>query len=163
MQSTKQKQLTNKERALVRALLGGSGLTQAALDAGYSSKNPGQSGWQALQNIHLKLPELLDRHGLSDEALIEKHLNPLLNATEIKYFQYNGEVTDSRRVPDHATRLKALDMAFRLKGSYSVPIVEDTKPKTVQVIVVDVPRPQNRLRDTNPENPPPASGKEHPA
>ena len=97
MEPTRSKNLTNKERALVRSLANGTSLTQAALDAGYSSKNPGQSGWQALQNIRLKMPELLDEYDLTDEALIEKHLKPLLNATETKFFQLNGRVTERER------------------------------------------------------------------
>ena len=148
MGSTMSKPLTNRERAFVRSLANGNSVTRAALDAGYSAKNPGQSGWQALQNIKLKMPEVLDDHGLTDEALIEKHLKPLLNGTEVKHFQQNGEKpTDSRRVPDNPTRLKALDMAFRLHGSYSSRKMEDAEKKTVQVIVADVPRPQNRLPD----------------
>ena len=141
----KQKQLTHREQGFVRNLIKGKSLTQSAIAAGYSDRHPGQSGWQALKNIQLKVPELLNQHGLTDEALIEKHLKPLLNATEVKHFQHNGEVTDSRRVPDNPTRLKALDMAFRLHGSYSPRKMEEAEKKTVQVIVADVPRPQIRL------------------
>src|SRR5882762_10891409 len=68
----KPRDLTHKERAFVRNLVDGKNLIQSAL--------PGQSGWQALQNIRLKPPELLDEHGLSEKALIEKHLKPLLLA-----------------------------------------------------------------------------------
>jgi phage terminase small subunit len=91
MVPTRPKQLTNKERAFVRSLAQGRSLTDAALAAGYSSKNPGQSGWQALENIRHKVPELLDRHGPTDEALIEKHLKPLLNATENEVLPTQGE------------------------------------------------------------------------
>jgi hypothetical protein len=141
----KQKRLTHKEQGFVRNLIKGRNLTQSAMAAGYSDRRPGQSGWQALKNIQLKVPEFLDQYGLTDEALIEKHLKPLLNATQVKHFQHNGEVTDSRRVPDNGTRIKALDMAFRLHGSYSSRKMEEAEKKTVQVIVADVPRPQNRL------------------
>src|SRR4030095_108784 len=41
----------------------------------------------ALQNLKLKIPELLDRLGLSDVALIEKRLKPLLSAQTTKFFQ----------------------------------------------------------------------------
>jgi hypothetical protein len=149
MGSTISKPLTNRERAFVRSLANGNSVTRAALDAGYSAKNPGQSGWQALANIRHKVPELLNQHGLTDQALIEKHLKPLLNATEVKHFQHNGEVTDSRRVPDNATRLKALDMAFRLHGSYASRTKEEAEKKAVQVIVADQPRPQIRLPNSS--------------
>jgi hypothetical protein len=151
--------LTHKERALVRNLAEGRNLTQSALAAGYSGKCPGQAGWQAFQNIRRKLPELLDERGLSDEALIEKHLKPLLCATETRLFQHKGKVTDSRRVPAHAIRLNALDMAFRLMGSYAAPANVNTETKSVQVIVLDVPRPQNRHRDSSADVVPHDSGK----
>src|SRR3954447_22200166 len=105
----KQKRLTYKEQAFVRNLVNGKSLTQSALDAGYSDKHPGQSGWQALKNIQLKMPELFDRYGLTDEALIEKHLKPLLEATETKYFQSKGKVTETLKVPANDIRLDALD------------------------------------------------------
>jgi hypothetical protein len=148
MRSTGSRPLTNKERTLVRSLATGKSLTQAALDAGYSSKNPGQSGWQALQNIRLKMPDLLDRHGLTDNALIEKHLKPLLRATETKFFQSKGNVTETRRVPAHRVRINALDTAFRLKGSYKAPADEPGESELVQVIV-QAPQTQN-----GPQSPP---------
>jgi hypothetical protein len=137
---SKERGLTQKERALVGSLAEGKNLTQSALAAGYSSKHPGQSGWQALQNIRLKLPELLDQHGLTDSVLIEKHLKPLLLATETKFFQHKGKVTDTRVVPAHAIRLNALDMTLRLKGSYA-PAQSEQATKTVSCIVLDIPRP----------------------
>jgi hypothetical protein len=142
MEFRRQKGLTAKERALVRNLAKGKNLTQSALAAGYSGRCPGQSGWQALQNIRLKMPDLLDRHGLTDNALIEKHLKPLLGATETKFFQSKGNVTETRRVPAHRVRINALDMAFRLKGSYKAPADEPGGNELVQVIV-QAPQTQN--------------------
>jgi hypothetical protein len=142
MELTRQKGLTQKERALVLNLAKGKNLTQSALAAGYSGKCPGQSGWQALQNIRLKMPDLLDRYGLTDNALIEKHLKPLLGATETKFFQSKGNVTETRRVPAHRVRIDALDMAFRLKGSYKAPADENGGSELVQVIV-QAPQTQN--------------------
>jgi hypothetical protein len=142
MEFHRQKGLTPKERALVRNLANGKNLTQSALAAGYSRKCPGQSGWQALQNIRLKLPDLLDKHGLTDNALIEKHLKPLLGATETMFFQSKGNVTETRRVPAHRVRINALDMAFRLKGSYKAPADEPGESEFVQVIV-QAPQTQN--------------------
>jgi len=135
------KRLTTKERGLVRGLSSGKTLTRAARDAGYRGKNPGQSGWQALRNIQRKMSEILDSQGLTDEVLIEKHLKPLLRSTETKFFQAEGRVTDIRRVPALHTRVKALDMAFRLKGSFPVPSENRTAENYVQVIVVNSPRP----------------------
>jgi hypothetical protein len=163
MASRKRRGLTYKEQVLIRNVASGKNISQSALAAGYSAKHPGQSGWQALQNIRLKMPELLDQHGLTDSMLIEKHLKPLLRAKETKFFQHKGKVTDSRQVPANAIRLNALDLTFRLKGSYAAPSGESPERRFVQVIVLDVPRPQNRLRDRNPEIVPPGGGKGHPS
>src|SRR6267378_5684615 len=102
------KQPTARQLALVKHLLNGATLTEAARRAGYSKKCPGQAGYQALQNLRLKMPELLDRLGLNDVALIEKHLKPLLSARTTKFFQYRGKVTGKRIVVDNDARLKAL-------------------------------------------------------
>src|SRR3954471_2230637 len=105
MTAAKQARLTHKEQAFVQNLTAGKSLTESALAAGYSGKHPGQSGWQALKNIQLKMPELFDRYGLTDEALIEKHLKPLLSATETKFVHVKGKITDTLRVPANAIRL----------------------------------------------------------
>jgi integrase len=55
------------------------------------------------------MSEILDSQGLTYEVLIEKHLKPLLKATETKFFQAKGRVTDTRRVPELRARAKALD------------------------------------------------------
>jgi hypothetical protein len=49
----------------------GKSLSPAALDAGYNEKNPGQSGWQALQNVQGKVSDILDSLGLTDEVLMK--------------------------------------------------------------------------------------------
>jgi hypothetical protein len=147
MNAPKRKKLTTKERGLVRGLSSGKSLSRAAVDAGYSRKNPGQSGWQALHNIQRKMSEILDSQGLTDEVLIEKHLKPLLKATETKFFQAEGRVTDTRRVPALHTRRKALDMAFRLKGKYPTLSEVGTTENFVRVIVVNSPRPSLTTTD----------------
>jgi len=111
--------LTPKRVKLIKNLKKGMTITDAARDAGYSVKAPGQAGWHALQAIQQRMPEVLDRAGLTDEALVEKHLKPLLNATETKFFAFQGEVHETRTVPALSIRKDALDLTFRLKGSYA--------------------------------------------
>lgn len=94
-------------------------MTEAARRAGYSDRNLAQSGHQALKAIRLRMPELMDDLGLTERALIEKHLVPLLSAESTKYFQNKGKVSDKRSVPDNDTRLKALEMSFKLRGAYA--------------------------------------------
>ena len=151
------KQLKPRQVALVKNLMDGMTLTEAARRAGYSKRWPGQAGDQALQNLKLKMPDLLERLGLGDVALIEKHLKPQLNAQMVKFFQHEGKVTDKRIVPDNDARLKALDMAFNLGGAYAPTDQKLAEPTGVQVILVDIPRPGGRelTAAANPQLPSP--------
>ena len=82
-------------------------------NAGYSDRNLAQSGHQVLKAIRLRMPELMD----------------------------NGKVTDQRKVPALSVRADALDMAFRLRGSYTPSRLEEP-PIGVQVVLVPgAPRP----------------------
>jgi hypothetical protein len=134
-------ELKPKQVALVKNLVVGMTITEAARRAGYSRKCPGQAGYQALQNLKLKMPELLDRLGLSEAVLIEKHLKPLLRARTMKFFQHGGKVTGKRVVIDNDARLRALDMVFKLRGSFLQADPKLAEPTGVKVIIMDVPRP----------------------
>ncbi len=104
-------------------------------------KWPGQAGYQALQSLKLKMPNLLERLGLGHVVLIEKYLKPQLDAHMVKFFQHEGKVTDERIVPDNDARLKALDMTFKLGGAYAPTDPKPEYPMGVKVIMVDIPRP----------------------
>jgi hypothetical protein len=135
------KRLTPRQAALAKNLLNGATITDAARNAGYSEKNLAQSGHQALKAIRLSMPELMDEIGLTERALIEKHLVPLLSATTTKYFQHHGKVKQKRQVADNDARLRALDVALRLRGSYAPKGPEAAEAVRVRVLVLDVPRP----------------------
>jgi hypothetical protein len=132
--------LTQREIRFVKELSKGSTQTEAAQQAGYSLRNPAQSGHQALNNIRMKMPEVLDYYGLSDRALIEKHLVPALKAKKTHFFQRGGKVTDTRSVPDYTARLEALRLTLQLREK-STPIKRE-QDTGVKVIMVDVPRPE---------------------
>jgi hypothetical protein len=136
----KKKSLSPKQKVLMRLLAQGSDRKTAALLAGYSPKNPDQSAYQALKHLGNSFPELLDKHGLTDSHLIQKYLKPLLKARRTKHFAHNGRIKSTRHNADNETRLAALDMAFRLKGSFA-PLKTQTENRSVDVIVVDLPRP----------------------
>jgi hypothetical protein len=71
--------------------------------------------------------DLLDRYGLTDGILVEKYLKPLLKAKDL------------------GIRIRALDMAFRLKGLFKA---DAEAPVTgVRVILID--------RGTRPPRKPP--------
>jgi phage terminase small subunit len=119
-------ELTPQQRNLVKNLLKGLNLTQAAIKAGYSENNAAMLGNRALKRIQKKMPQILDRNGLTDNSLVKKYLKPALEASETKFFQKDGVVTETRDVISWDPRLRALDMTFKLKGSYAPTNVEHT-------------------------------------
>ena len=60
----------------------------------------------------------MDRGGITDEKLIDT-LAEEIQAKETKTFQYQGKIFDSDEKVAHEIRLKAVDMAFKLKGRYA--------------------------------------------
>jgi hypothetical protein len=132
--------LPRKQEILVSALAAGSDRVTAEQLAGYSTKHPGQSAYQALKYLANSFPELLDKHGLTDSVLIEKHLKPLLKATRTKHWAHNGKVESARTYKDNDTRLAALDMTYRLKGTYA-PVKTQEEKRRVANIIIDIPRP----------------------
>lgn len=136
--SGKKHRLSPRQHALIKARVSGKTLKEAAIAAGYSPKHAASSAFQALKQLNGRVPELMDELGLSERALIEKYLKPLLSAKITKHFQHNGKVKDARHYADNDTRRQSLDMAFRLRGSYAKPDDTTGAPK---VLVIDLPRP----------------------
>jgi hypothetical protein len=62
-----------------------------------------------------------------------------------KFFQHGGKVTGKRIVADNDTRLRALDMALRLRGSFAAANPKLTEAMGVKVIILDVPRPKRTV------------------
>jgi phage terminase small subunit len=74
--------LTLKQSRFASAYMRTRSKKKAALEAGYSPKNPSESEIQALHEIQKKAPEIMAHVGLSLDTLIRKHLVPLLHAEE---------------------------------------------------------------------------------
>ena len=148
--SPENKRPTRRQLALLKNLSRGCSITDAARKAGYSKKWPGQAGFQALQSLKVKMPELLNGLGLNDAMLIEKHLKSLLRAQTTKFFQHQGKVKDKRVVAANEVRLQALDLVFRLRGSYAPEGAQPAEQRGVTVIVLDVPRPNRSAIPINP-------------
>lgn len=157
----KKPKLSVRERKLVKNL--GRGMTQkdAAIEAGYSDKHPSQSAHNALASIARKMPEVMEKAGLTDESLIEDYLKPLLKATEVKHFAFRKtisvpgkkktatrpatkksvrieQVIEERHVASLGARLNALDMAFKVKGSYAPKQIDFDPDNAVPVTIIDV-------------------------
>lgn len=113
---TKKRKLTQKERALVKALPEAKSQSEAAITAGYSPKNPDQSAYQALESIRKKMPELMDELGLTDTALIQKYLVPGLSASKFDRVKFLGAFGAEREDPDWGNRHHYLQTALKLRG-----------------------------------------------
>ncbi len=164
----KKKSLSPRQRGLIKHLSKGKSLGQAAIAAGYTNHYPAQAGHQALEQIRMRMPEILDQHGLTDHVLIDKYLRPLMDATETKFFAYRKDrkrkergkekasiietvqVIDTREVINWNAREAGLDLAFKLKGSYATP-AEAGKAAGPTVIVIDMPRPPRPAIDVSSE------------
>lgn len=132
------KKLTPQQTLLVRNLSKGMSITDAALKSGYSRKAPGQSGHQALKSIRDKMPEVLDKAGLTDDVLIEQYLKPIMTAETTELVRLDGKITDEVKLPSWGHRAQGLDMAFKLKGLYASKAegVEGGSTITVNVLVM---------------------------
>jgi hypothetical protein len=131
-----------RQQKFVKELAKGNTLAQAARNAGYSEKYAGQSGYQALTQLRGRVPELLERHGLGEEVLIEKYLIPLLDAHETKFF---NEGKTRINVEALGIRHAALRTAFELHGSYAPRDPKEAAQYRVRIIRVDIPRPPNEF------------------
>lgn len=81
------------------------------------------------------------RNGLSIDHVIKNHLTPLLNSTETKFAQFEGEFTDFVELPNDGIRLPATRMAFELLNAFPPRDPAMAAQVGVEVIIVDVPRP----------------------
>lgn len=135
------RKLTPQQRALVKNLTKGMSITEAAREAGYADNGyVGQMGSQALENIRLKMPAILDKHGLTDEVLVENYLKPLLNAEETEFAKFEGRITDERNVVAWGPRKEGLDIAFRLKGSYAPKSADELDAANITINLGALPR-----------------------
>jgi hypothetical protein len=146
---------TPRQMKLIKERAKGKSYAEAAVTAGYSAKNARQSGYQAMEQLRGRVPDLLDKHGLSEDALIDKYLRPLLEADKTIFFQKDGRVKEERKVADGSIRHSALRTAFELHGSYA-PKVYDNKGANAGgfTLILDAPRPDHSL----PINVTPANG-----
>ena len=114
----------------------------AAVIAGYSPKNPAQSGYQALRDIKAKAVDILDAHGLTCDHLIQNYLSVALNAKRPMFVAKNGKQIEFVMTNDWPARVRALDIAFKLRGDYATTEDVMKDATSVRVIRIDVPRPR---------------------
>jgi len=125
--------LRRRARIIAKSLLEGQSVTESIKSAGYTHASALNHKNEICNNpvIAKTIREIYENGGISDDYLREKH-KALLEAKEMKFFQENGIVTDSREVDDNGTRLGALKLAHQLKGN----LVEKTQEMGELVIKV---------------------------
>jgi len=129
------RRLTDKEKKFLLNRVQGMTLEKAAIAAGYSPKSAAQAGDQAMQRIQEKAPELFAQHGLDDDSYIEKHVKPLLLATEVKVFNHDGKVIYSKPLPALSIRARMVELLAELKGMKAKG--QDTPRTPIRVVVLN--------------------------
>lgn len=134
--------LTLKQSIFAKELMEGRSKKEAALIAKYSPLNPSQSAQQALKEIRKIAPEVMDEVGLSLKTIIQRHLVPLLHATEVKLAQNEGEYTDYVEVEALGTRTQATRMALELQNAFPAQQDPASQYGGIDTIIIDIPRPK---------------------
>jgi hypothetical protein len=124
-----------------RSQFGSASSKGSAISVGYSHTD----AYRALANLQGTMSEILDQAGMTDAFLAQNCLKPLLNATQLKICQYKGKVKDVVEVADTDARIRALDIALRIKGKYAPLPVEQAHKHAVKVLILDVPRPKRDI------------------
>lgn len=125
------KRLTEKQHKFLDNKLAGMNDRQAALQAGYSPKDPDGAARQVKNAVEANVYEAL---GIRRDQFIRKYLGSALEAKETKAFSNDGRIIYSKPMVAWQPRLRALDIAMLMAGEYKAEQRNETK---VQVIVVN--------------------------
>ncbi len=134
--------LTPRQKVFLKNLVKGASQKDAYIAAGYKDKRADQGAYQALKQIQGKVPEIMDKMGLTDHVLIDKYLVPLLEAKETKFFKDGDKRIN---VAALGIRLSALENAFKLRGSYAPRDPAEAAQFGVKVIICDIPGPSTEV------------------
>jgi len=63
------------------------------------------------------IEEIMDRHGLTEDFLLQQ-LKQKIGARQEKVFHYQGDVIYSCKLEAHDIQIRALEMAFKLRGLF---------------------------------------------
>lgn len=108
--------MTNKQNiAMQKVVENGGNVSKAMVDAGYSPKtaeNPSKltdsKAWKEQMEQYLPDEKLLSKH---EEALEANRVISSINTGK----EASGATSDFIEVPDHAIRLKAVELGYKLK------------------------------------------------
>lgn len=109
--------LTLKQKKFIKAFFETENATEAAIRAGYSPKGAAVKGSETIRspNGGAAIAEILDKAGLTDD-FIAARLREGVDAKEIKFFSFEGIVTDQRETVDYPTRHQYLATSLKAKG-----------------------------------------------
>jgi len=109
---------TSKQKEALKQIVENRGkpMSQIMKDVGYSPNtaiNPSNltksKGWNELLEIHLPDSKLLEKHNAALEA------NKIISAN-ITYGEANEKTNDFIEVPDEVTRLRAVELGYKVKN-----------------------------------------------
>ena len=118
------RELTVKQKKLVKGIAEGKTKRQAAIDAGYSPDNPEAASVSASQqlkkpNVREAFLEAMDKAGITNDTVSQVLKDGLVANRVISAIpgtEANGGTVDFVDVPDHPTRLKAVKIAVDILG-----------------------------------------------
>ena len=121
MKHRPRRRLNPQRRRLLKELMKGKTIPQAAIAAGY--KNPA-SGYVAVHQMRNRMIAEVERIEKGPEYFVREKLLPMLERKKTLFFNSNGIVTDKRIVEDTPAQLQAMDMYNKLLGAYAPVSIE---------------------------------------
>ena len=140
--------LTRKESKFLQAYLQNKTLADCALAAGSKSVTSASLksiGWHMLTRINPSLREIQEMNGVTDQSLTET-LKDGLQAKKTELAIFKGKICDTIELTDHSNRLKALEIAHRLRGQF-IEKLEHTGKGGGDLELVIVPAAQRRNKE----------------
>ncbi len=112
--------LSRFERKFIEGYIETGIISEAAKRAGSKGKDSASLyvvGKRVLDRVGLTLQEIQEMNGITDQHLTVK-LNEGLSADKCYFGTWQGGIVQSASMPDVPTRLKALEIAHRLRGQF---------------------------------------------
>jgi phage terminase small subunit len=113
-----------QDKLIARALLKGAKKGKAVQAGGYAKSTARSKATEivARPGVQEELNRLADKIGLTDQKLLEKHVE-LLDAQKtvstVSGKDAGAGTVDFVDVPDYLTQCKAVDMGYKVKGRYT--------------------------------------------
>lgn len=136
----RERRLTRRQNKLLRALCDPEvkSMAEAGRVAGYSPH--GVAGIVAksssIQSALSNFLQVLEKSGVTDTYIAES-IRDGLKATETKFFQHEGAITDTAEVIDYATRHRYIETALRLKRLLANKGEEEKPQQQINIQIVN--------------------------